>query len=558
LLKSLYNKESKDKNMLEEQFYLNPKFMKEIMSDIDLSRMATILDIGMGGGDFLDFICNQEISYNFTTNKKILTRHIQLTKEQFDIDCIESDLYLINILKSKNYRVVHNNFLTFRTLKKYDLITMINPFQTEYNHILKALDMQKNGGSIVCVCKADILRDSAQQEKAILSILEDKADYSIKYVNAEVSEEEACQSDEYAILKISIREKEVSSYFYNQIKNNHSLKEAQKNDNFQLKSTDFINQIIEQYNLEVELGIKLINEYQAIKKYLLPDIEYKNSQILTLIVKNYKRQEEVTINKYIKDVRHKYWFTLFSNKDFTEKLTSDMKHKLFQRVEKLINYDFSFYNIKSLQIEMSNSLIDNIEKTVLSIFDTLSHQYSYDGLYSKNVHYFNGWCTNKSWFINKKVIIPFRGYTNWGGAGLDKQQILDRFKDIEKALNFMNGNKPLEIDLNSTIEQAIKKGQTKNIKFNFFEVTFYRAGTAHIKFTNLELLKRLNIYAGSKKSWLPPTYGTKSYDDMSKEEKAVIDDFEGAESYRKVFDNQNYWLINNSNFLAIEYSKGEG
>lgn len=62
-------------------------------------------------------------------------------------------------------------------------------------------------------------------------------------------------------------------------------------------------------------------------------------------------------------------------------------------------------------------------------------------------------------------------------------------------------------------------------------------------FKDLEVLKKLNIYGSQQKGWLPPAYGRRSYAEMSKEEKAVIDEFEGQESYQKVYSNPEYYIF---------------
>lgn len=64
----------------------------------------------------------------------------------------------------------------------------------------------------------------------------------------------------------------------------------------------------------------------------------------------------------------------------------------------------------------------------------------------------------------------------------------------------------------------------------------------HIVFKDEELIKRLNIFAGRKLNMLPPSYGKKPYDEMTQEEKDVIDSFEGEESYKKVYENQEKYL----------------
>lgn len=62
-----------------------------------------------------------------------------------------------------------------------------------------------------------------------------------------------------------------------------------------------------------------------------------------------------------------------------------------------------------------------------------------------------------------------------------------------------------------------------------------RKGIVHIKFKDFDLLDRLNRYVGAKKGWLPPSYGQKAYEDMTEEEKAVINDFEGEKEYKKAY-----------------------
>ena len=61
--------------------------------------------------------------------------------------------------------------------------------------------------------------------------------------------------------------------------------------------------------------------------------------------------------------------------------------------------------------------------------------------------------------------------------------------------------------------------------------TFYKKGTCHIEFTNADVLKSFNIFASQKKGWLPPSYGKKTYHDMSTADRAVVDSFEGETSY---------------------------
>ena len=102
------------------------------------------------------------------------------------------------------------------------------------------------------------------------------------------------------------------------------------------------------------------------------------------------------------------------------------------------------------------------------------------------------------------------------------------------------------------LQFAEEYGETKNIQLKYFTVTFFKKGTCHITFTNEELLKKFNIFGSQKKGWLPPSYGKKAYQDMSTEEKAVVNAFDGEEEYNKVVANQKYYLFSGNTLNLLE------
>lgn len=74
----------------------------------------------------------------------------------------------------------------------------------------------------------------------------------------------------------------------------------------------------------------------------------------------------------------------------------------------------------------------------------------------------------------------------------------------------------------------------------------------HITFTDKKFLDKLNIYGSQKKGWLPPAFGIKSYNSMSKEEQNIIDDFCGKNKYYEIMTHKEEYLLNENNILKIE------
>ena len=69
--------------------------------------------------------------------------------------------------------------------------------------------------------------------------------------------------------------------------------------------------IVNQYELEVEAGIQLIREYEAMQPYLMQDVKdcAYNMPILEMKVLG----DNLEINRFVRAVRRKYWTALFQN-----------------------------------------------------------------------------------------------------------------------------------------------------------------------------------------------------------------------------------------------------
>lgn len=174
---------------------------------------------------------------------------------------------------------------------------------------------------------------------------------------------------------------------------------------------------------------------------------------------------------------------------------------------------------------------DGIEKTIMALFDKMTFQSAfYDG--SNNIHYYNGWRTNKAYKLNKKVVQQYNAYPSWSKEyDPCSWDLVESLSDVEKTFAYLEGGKVSTEEIRSILQQAKKDGQTKNIETKYFYITFYKKGTAHLVFKDDELLKRFNLFAAKRKNWLPDFYGKVKYEDMDSEAQACVDEFEGKDSY---------------------------
>lgn len=519
-----------------------PQLIRKMTSKVEWKYINSVLEPSAGKGNLVEAIYTQfKNTSNYRRNSK------------YDIDTIEQDENLRHILKGKEYRAIADDFLTFRTYKKYDLIFMNPPFSSGVKHLLKAIELiegQQRSGQIVCLLNAETLKNPYSNDRKFLIRKLEEINAEVEYIQNGFQGSERSTEVETALIYISIEKQEYSSVLIEELTKDESHKISADYKATQLVNADFIKGIVEQFNYEIKAGLKLINEYNSLKPLMLDSFNDNSAPILKLQIDKNTEENDIE-NAYIKQIRAKYWDTLFNNDQFMGLFTSNLKQKYLQHVEELKDYDFSLFNIYTLRIQMSKEMTQGVEDTILNLFEEFSHKHYYDES-SKNVHLYNGWKTNKSYKINKKIIIPLNAYS-WldGRYNPTDYKVLEKLKDIEKVFNYLDNGLTEDINIDETLKLAEHYGETKKIELKYFYVTFYKKGTCHIEFKDMEILKKFNIFGSQKKNWLPPSYGKVNYQDMTAEEKDVINDFEGAQSYSDTVNNASYYILDTSKLLML-------
>lgn len=564
----------------ENQFYPTPERIAELMlKDVDAYKVRTILEPSAGKGDLL------------LAFAKARYKELEGYTKEFDADVVEIDPYLREILKfrfskenlkkereyvscvgyprnremaekreidivdSVQLHVVHDNFLTYNTYKKYDLILMNPPFANGDLHLLKALEMQKDGGMVVCLLNAETILNPYTKSRQLLKQKLNELNAQIEFAEDAFSEAERKADVNVAIVRVNIPEAVYESTLFERMK---KAEEASYIPDAELKAvmpTDLFGSLVCQYRAEVAATMALVKEYKALKACTL-----HTEPIVCLTVD----REAFDVQKYMKQVRLKYWKRLFKNEKFIGRLTSNLREQFQAQISRMVDYEFSVFNIKQVMVEMNAAMSKGVQDTIMALFDKLTQEHSWYPECAKNIHYYNGWKTNKAHKIGKKSIIPihlFSTYT-WHKT-FDDSRALHVLSDIEKAFDYLDGGyfKGNRYNLSSFIKHANEHGQTKNIECTYFKVDLFKKGTVHIKFKPeaMPLVERLNIYASQGKGWLPPNYGKKAYSAMDAEEKTVVDGFNGdgtdgsgEKAYTKILQEKSYYLVSpTQNLLAL-------
>lgn len=530
------------------EFYPTPKFIagKMLAKIRDIRDIVSILEPSAGKGDILDCLNSmfESDNHRFPFESKKAVKAIT--------DVIEIDPNLQFILQGKGYRLVSDDFLTFHTNKHYDLILMNPPFSNGDEHLLKAIQMiERTGGQVICLLNAETLRNPYTMRRQVLLNAISKYEGSVEYFKNAFKKAQRRTDVEVAIVSIYIPKKRCSSRFYDELKKAHQS-EYEHFEATELATGTWFEQMTKNFEIESNAGINFLKEYDALTPYIMTGKEKYDKPIIQLRINdhNCNTVDSSVINKYLECLRLRYWKEFLSRPELTERMTSVMADEYNDTIQRMKDYDFNLFNVRKVLLEIQGQLNEGVEDAIIALFDKLSAEHAWYPECENNRHYYNGWSTNKAHKIGKKCIIPANGCyaeKNWRHkeCELKTYEIYKIISDLEKALDFLNfGAVVFRCPIDLAVSRANDEG--KNIaSFTYFDVRFYKKGTAHITFHDdaMILLDRLNIFAGKHKNWLPPFYGKVKYDDLDSKSKDVIDSFQERDEYEKICRNYSSYVI---------------
>ncbi len=250
-------------------------------------------------------------------------------------------------------------------------------------------------------------------------------------------------------------------------------------------------------------------------------------------------------NKYVRELRARYWKALFEAKQMQNLMTREVRDTYLAKLQSFRSLDFTMDNILQVKIELSKTLIGNVEDEIIKMFENLTYEHSMGK--NNNIHYYNGWKTNKACRVNKKVIVPFWGLydSRWGGSW-STYRACDYLLELEKILGYLDNGRTDGMNCDKVIREVFvtsaEKYDGRKLHCKFFDLEFKKKGTVHIYFTDDRLLKKFNLFAGKNKNWFPDGYGQKQYGDMNAEEQEVVKSFEGKQSYEDTVQGAAFYI----------------
>ena len=128
--------------------------------------------------------------------------------------------------------------------------------------------------------------------------------------------------------------------------------------------------------------------------------------------------------------------------------------------------------------------------------------------------------------VDKKIIVG-GGYISAGFY--DAQKIETLLNIFDNSTNYSDYENLIAIVHDAKADKKQKKIDTK-----FFSVDLFKGDRLHLTFKNLHFLKKR----------LPLDYGVKAYGELSEQERRLVDEYEGKNSYEELHNNYTTYNVN--------------
>jgi methylase of polypeptide subunit release factors len=455
---------------------------KEVYYEAQIKSKHTVLDPTAGNGVLLDAVKSYKDKWS-----GVQTFGIEIDQE------------LRFILQGKSHKVIGTDFLEYADPIKFDRIIMNPPFANGCEMVLKAWNQHfKDDGRLVAILNRETIANPYSGDRKVLANLIE-AHGTIKELGKAF--ENAARKTKVEVVMITLQKPErKADWGFSGGTFTHDEVTAEEFKANPLAHTSLIKNLVAKYKA-CEAIVVQRHETQSKLNFYLDDVSrrtyYKNREKDEVELK-----VVLELSDEIAELKSRFWNTIFEKTELSTKATSSFKEKFTDFTKDQALMEFAEQNI----IEMLSMFFLNRDQIMNDCLTEVFEEAT--GFHEKNKIYKEGWKTNKSYKLSKRIIYPNAVLWN----KVDKTQMSYRFlSDIDKVLCWLSGKSIDASDfmgVTTAIYKFIKNSEPITNKFEstFFLIRIYKKGTVHLDFKDLYLLDDFNLAAAKGKKWIGADY----------------------------------------------------
>jgi hypothetical protein len=537
-------------------FFPTPRpIARRMLAKITNKNAKYFLEPSAGKGDIADVIKTPMTRAEYEAdhpedNDAPYDRHRYYWTERdnprVNIDVIESYPDLVAVLRGKEYDVVGFDWLTYEGVSYYDAIVMNPPFSSGAAHLLKAWDFLHNG-EIVCLLNEETIKNPYTTERMRLAGLIETFG-NVEYLEDCFSTAERKTDVRVVLVYLKMVAADDTQDLWASKTTAEKNYTAEFNGDVQMLAIrDNLANMEHWYNManaEWMAGIqhirraKFLMDQNKISEYSRGVNGEDTKTILAMALDNVGTCRA----EFLRSHRKRAWTSVFEQMEFNRWLDSAQQETFLRDVRRDSTIPFTAENIRATLDNVFASRKKLFEESVARVFDDLCSNAvengegpSIPGKLKSSWRKGEGWKTNDSYKVNKKLIFPhgitfsFWGFSTYGRGGAETI-----YTDLDRILCVLDGKQLSRCyTVGAALHNAAQHAKTGGtFESEYFTGRFFKKGTVHLKWRRDDLWERFNLTAAAGKKWLGED--TQQYRPKKRKDGRDADHWECRESHEFV------------------------
>lgn len=469
-------------NIFNRDFYTTPREVFDMMTQGESLADAVILEPSAGSGDIVRY-CKQDGA-----------RYVKACEIN---DVLRSALY-------NECNVIAPDFLTVQREQVADInfIIMNPPFTSVEKHILHAWEIAPDGCTILALCPSSRFKSFYGDDKKLKDLTDlygSREDLGDVFNTSTADRRTDAEISLLRLYKPSNKTEDFEDLEFDETPEGcDDMGNGQEG----VIKYDAVRDMVKRYNS----ALAQFDAVQEASAKINEDIKTFSACRIHFGAHGDdcrgNKFQNITRDRFRKELQHAAWSRIFELLNMQKYTTNVLQEKIARFVE---TSEARPFNLKNIYLVVSSVLqnIGNImEECVVKAFDTIC------SLSAENSTAGEKWKTNSNYMVNQKFIVDSLSCEmRWSnhlsytiGCSYDRQRELE---DFYKAMSFLTGQ-PLIKEYGRPFERDIVESCTdfgKWFFFDWFRVKFYKKGTMHFEFTDINIWYRFNQVAAKHKGW---------------------------------------------------------
>lgn len=482
-------------NIFNRDFYTTPREVFDLMTMGEDLTDAVVLEPSAGSGNLVKFC------------KESGARYVKACEIN---DTLRASLH-------SQCLVIAPDFLTVGRNQVADVthIVMNPPFTNVERHILHAWEIAPDGCTVIALCPSSRFRYPCGDAKKLAELIDL---YGIRenlgdcFNTAQADRKTAADISVIRLYKPSEKSEDFADLDFDQTPEGW---DDMGNGQEGLIKYDAMRDMVARYNS----ALAQFDAVQEASKRINADLASFYACRVSFGAHGKDREghefDNITRDRFRKELQHAAWTNVFNLLHMEKYTTSVLKEKIAKFVETSEARPFTLKNIYLVVSAIIQNIGNIMNECVVKAFDTICD------LSAENTTAGEKWKTNSNYMVNQKFIVDYMTteysrcevwneetgkYDKNIGTHLTDHYMgsrLDTVEDLYKAICFVSGKK-IDERLHSPFKYAVLHQCTEHgtwFYFDWFRVKFYKKGTMHFEFTDINVWYRFNQIAAQAKGW---------------------------------------------------------